>query len=121
MVELDSHPKILNCIPNILQNSDRLMLDAIPLDAEIKGAVWDLDPDSFPGPDGFPGSFFRRCWVIINSDVANKGFFSSDVDSGNLLETVIEVPALHGGDLWDEELVTHEDGCMCDDCAFGAC
>ena len=43
-----------------------------------------------------------------------------DVDSGNPLETVIEVSALYGGDLWDEELVAHEDGCVCDDCAFGA-
>ncbi|XP_042481037.1 uncharacterized protein LOC122061688 [Macadamia integrifolia] len=80
-VDLEYHPHIFNCIPNILQDHDWLMLDAIPSDDEIKKAVWDLDPDSSPGLDGFSGSFFRRCWMIINLDVCRvvKGFFSSGI------------------------------------------
>ncbi|XP_042484357.1 uncharacterized protein LOC122064658 [Macadamia integrifolia] len=48
-----------------------------------------------------------------------KGTYSGGA-SGNPLETVIEVPTLHRDDLWNDELVVHEDGCVCDDCAFGA-
>ncbi|XP_042501990.1 uncharacterized protein LOC122079520 [Macadamia integrifolia] len=48
---------------------DRGRLDGIPSDSEIKSAVWDLDPDSAPGPDGFPRAFYKSCWDIISSDV----------------------------------------------------
>ncbi|XP_042477770.1 uncharacterized protein LOC122059150 [Macadamia integrifolia] len=76
-VDLEDHPQIFNCIPRILQNSDQVMLDAIPSEEEIKRAVWDLDPDISLGPDGFTGAFFRKCWDIIHDDVyrAVKGFF----------------------------------------------
>ncbi|XP_042514311.1 uncharacterized protein LOC122088975 [Macadamia integrifolia] len=76
-VDLEDHPQIFNCIPKILQDSDQVMLDAIPSEEEIKRVVWDLDPDSSPGPDGFTGVFFRKCWDIIHDDVyrAVKGFF----------------------------------------------
>ncbi|XP_042515384.1 uncharacterized protein LOC122089759 [Macadamia integrifolia] len=87
-VDLEDHPHIFNCIPRILQDSDQVMLDAIPSEEEIKRAVWDLDPDSSPGPDGFTGAFFIKCWDIIHDDVyrAVKGFSSSGQTSrgGNL-------------------------------------
>ncbi|XP_042487646.1 uncharacterized protein LOC122067871 [Macadamia integrifolia] len=78
-VELEDHPQIFNYIPRILQDSDQEMLDAIPSEDVIKRAMWDLDPDSSPSPDGLTGVFFRKCWDIIHDDVyrAVKGFFSS--------------------------------------------
>ncbi|XP_042482198.1 uncharacterized protein LOC122062615 [Macadamia integrifolia] len=27
-----------------------------------------VDPDSSPGPDGFPGAFFKQCWEIVGED-----------------------------------------------------
>ncbi|KAL8529335.1 hypothetical protein ACS0TY_006664 [Phlomoides rotata] len=36
---------------------------------EIKRAVFDMDPSSSPGPDGFGGSFYQTCWDIIALDV----------------------------------------------------
>ncbi|XP_042521331.1 uncharacterized protein LOC122094799 [Macadamia integrifolia] len=80
-IELDTQPQIFNCIPNILHDPDRLMLDSILSDDEIKRAVWDLDPDSSPGPDGYSRAFFRTYWEVVNIDVcrAVKGFFSSGI------------------------------------------
>ncbi|XP_026459811.1 uncharacterized protein LOC113360521 [Papaver somniferum] len=47
------------------------MLDAISSAEEIKQTLFDMDPDSSPGPDGFTGSFYKSCWQIIQDDVVN--------------------------------------------------
>ncbi|XP_042501696.1 uncharacterized protein LOC122079360 [Macadamia integrifolia] len=77
---LTTHIDLLQCIPNVLEEWDRGRLDGIPSDTEIKGTVWDLDPDSAPGLDGFPGAFYKSCWDIISSDVckAIRWFFRTD-------------------------------------------
>lgn len=41
------------------------MLDCLPNLEEIKKAVFFLDKDSAPGPNGF----FTHCWDIIKQDV----------------------------------------------------
>lgn len=38
---------------------------------EIKEADWDMPTDKAPGPDGFPGAFYRLCWDIIKDDLLN--------------------------------------------------
>ncbi|XP_026459853.1 uncharacterized protein LOC113360569 [Papaver somniferum] len=45
------------------------MLDSVPSDEEIKNIVFNMDPESSPGPDGFSGCFYRSCWQIIHEDV----------------------------------------------------
>lgn len=44
------------------------MLTLIPSHEKIKVAVFNLNKESSPGPDGF-GGFFREYWSIINIDV----------------------------------------------------
>ncbi|VFQ88761.1 unnamed protein product [Cuscuta campestris] len=70
---------ILTFIPSLISSEDNMMLTAIPDLAEVKATVWDLDPDSTSGPDGFNGTFFRACWNIIYQDVltASQEFFLS--------------------------------------------
>ncbi|XP_042485983.1 uncharacterized protein LOC122066231 [Macadamia integrifolia] len=68
-VEVNNHLDILDSIPSVLNNEDRMMLDAIPSDYEIKVAIWDTDLDNSPSLDGFTGAFFRKCWVVIQMDV----------------------------------------------------
>ncbi|XP_026396889.1 uncharacterized protein LOC113291584 [Papaver somniferum] len=46
-------------------------MDAIPSLEEVKMAVFDLEADSAPGPDGFTGSFYRQCWDIVSRDIFN--------------------------------------------------
>ncbi|VFQ98696.1 unnamed protein product [Cuscuta campestris] len=68
---------ILPFIPPLISNEDNLFLTKLPDLAEVKATVWDLDPDSASGPDGFNGNFFRACWDIIQQDVltASQEFF----------------------------------------------
>ncbi|XP_042487307.1 uncharacterized protein LOC122067525 [Macadamia integrifolia] len=76
-VPVTDHLELLDSIPRLIDQVDLLNLDAIPGPNEIKRAVWDLDLDSSPGPDGFPGFFFRCCWEIISRDfeIAIRNFF----------------------------------------------
>lgn len=46
-----------NCIPNLAKEDDNDFLCKLPLAEEIKGAVFDLNGDGAPDPDGF-GRFF---------------------------------------------------------------
>ncbi|XP_043700054.1 uncharacterized protein LOC122650730 [Telopea speciosissima] len=78
-VEVSEHEEILNCIPRVLEEVDIFRLELVPCDSKIRAVVWTLDPDSTPGPGGFPGAFFRACWEVIGADVcsAARSFFSS--------------------------------------------
>ncbi|XP_026417116.1 uncharacterized protein LOC113312588 [Papaver somniferum] len=62
---------LLNVIPTVITDEDQLMLDAIPDSNEIKNTIFDIDPDSSPGPDGYSGIFYRNCWDIIKDDLVD--------------------------------------------------
>ena len=36
---------------------------------EIKVTIHSMPSDKAPGPDGFTGVFFKKCWEIIKEDV----------------------------------------------------
>jgi mannosylglycoprotein endo-beta-mannosidase len=36
---------------------------------ELKTAIDDMHAGKAPGPDGFIGGFYKKCWAIINSDL----------------------------------------------------
>ncbi|XP_026459208.1 uncharacterized protein LOC113359850 [Papaver somniferum] len=59
----------LDIIPKIITEEDQQKIDIIPEEEEIKAAIFDMDPESAPGPDGFSGIFFRSCWNIIKNDL----------------------------------------------------
>ncbi|XP_043705327.1 uncharacterized protein LOC122655174 [Telopea speciosissima] len=64
-VTIEAQPEILSCIPTVISKDDNDFLTAVLSREEIKVATFDLDPDSAPSPDGFPGAFYRSCWDII--------------------------------------------------------
>jgi len=68
---------LISTIPPLVTIQQNLALERIPGDEEIKAAVWQLDPTSAPGPDGFDGTFFRSCWDFVAWDVCSavKEFF----------------------------------------------
>ncbi|VFQ59730.1 unnamed protein product, partial [Cuscuta campestris] len=68
---------ILPYIPNLITETDNINLVQLPLEEEIKEAVWQLNPNSSAGPDGYNGEFFRHCWDIIKADIvsATQEFF----------------------------------------------
>jgi hypothetical protein len=36
---------------------------------EIKSALWDMDSNSSPGPDGFGSAFFKIKWDLVSNDI----------------------------------------------------
>lgn len=65
---------ILQCIPQLVSDNDTLM--SLPTLQEVKQAVWDLNPTSVAGPDGFLGSFYCRFWQVISLDVLKRQYMS---------------------------------------------
>ncbi|KAM0849493.1 hypothetical protein ACQ4PT_053710 [Festuca glaucescens] len=57
--------------------------------AELKMAVDDIPAEKAPGPDGFIGGFYKRCWHIIASDMlaALNHLYSLREDHWHLLNT----------------------------------
>jgi hypothetical protein len=49
---------------------------------EIDAIIKQIPSDKAPGPDGFNGLFFKKCWEIIKHDVYKfcHDFFDCDVD-----------------------------------------
>ncbi|XP_026436380.1 uncharacterized protein LOC113334256 [Papaver somniferum] len=56
---VDVSEELLDVIPSVITNEDQEMLDSIPTTEEIKKIVFEMNSDSAPGPDGFPGSFYK--------------------------------------------------------------
>ncbi|XP_057791433.1 uncharacterized protein LOC131008538 [Salvia miltiorrhiza] len=67
----------------------------IPYDEEITAAVHDMEASSAPGPDGFSGVFFHRCWDIVKEDtirVVRCFFLSSYLPNGCNANTLVLIP-----------------------------
>jgi hypothetical protein len=66
-------------IPNLITAEINSLLTLLPSHLEIKAAVFALNKDSAPGPDGFGAYFFQHFWDIIHLDVINAvlEFFTS--------------------------------------------
>ncbi|XP_043693090.1 uncharacterized protein LOC122643542 [Telopea speciosissima] len=50
---------LLAYIPSLVTDADNVILTAIPTDAKIRAAMFYLDPNNAPGPDGVPGTFYQ--------------------------------------------------------------
>ena len=56
---------IQRCIPNVVSEEDNTALYEIPDESEIKQAIFNLNPESAAGPDGYSGQFYQKAWEII--------------------------------------------------------
>lgn len=52
-----------------LDEQDNFYLDKLFTIEEIKEAVWDMETDIGPGPDGIPVTFYREFWDVIKDDL----------------------------------------------------
>ena len=77
-------------------------LDAPFSESEIFAAICQLPGDKSPGPDGFSGLFFKKCWPIIKQDVvvAANAIYNNRCSDLNLLNkaTIVLIPKKEGVD-----------------------
>ena len=62
---------IEDVIPSLITDRINNILTMIPSPEEVHTAVFSLNKDSAPGPDGFGALFFQTFWEIIKTDVLN--------------------------------------------------
>ncbi|KAL2453242.1 Uncharacterized protein Adt_49258 [Abeliophyllum distichum] len=76
-------------IPRLVSDEDNLQLNRIPTLAEVREAIFSIDPDSVAGPDGFSSHFFQECWDIISDDVFQAVL---DFFAGGIFREIISAP-----------------------------
>jgi len=85
-------------IPSLVTEAENHKLLRIPQSAEIKEAVFALNGDGAPGPDGFGGHFYQTYWDIVGRDVEHSvqdflqgGLLPNNINS-NLIVLIPKVP-----------------------------
>ncbi|KAL5567832.1 hypothetical protein UlMin_024407 [Ulmus minor] len=58
---------------------------------EIKKAVFEIDREKSPGPDGYTGAFFQDCWGILKNDMVKifEEFYRNGKVCGNMNHTFL--------------------------------
>jgi hypothetical protein len=83
-----------------LPTLDLASLDSPFSDEEIWRAICLLPQDKAPGPDGFTGHFFKKCWPTIRADVmaAINSFYNNRNRDLNLLNkaNIVLIPKKDG-------------------------
>ncbi|KAK4380914.1 hypothetical protein Sango_3020500 [Sesamum angolense] len=46
------------------------LISAAVTQTEIKEAIFDIDEDSAPGPDGYTSAFFKAAWPVVGEDIS---------------------------------------------------
>ncbi|XP_021760245.1 uncharacterized protein LOC110725081 [Chenopodium quinoa] len=79
------HPKVIE--EGVVLNTDQhaALCRRFGVD-DVKKALWSIDEDKAPEPDGFSSKFFKTSWEVVKEDLCKAvlGFF----DHGNLLKQV---------------------------------
>jgi hypothetical protein len=92
-------------IPNLVSDSVNALLTMLPSYEEIKNAVFSLNKDRAPGPDGYGAFFYQTYLEIIHQDVFNDvlQFFTSGWIMPNFnYNTLILVPKTQNADSIDQ-------------------
>ena len=90
---------LFDYVPRLVTEDDNAMLIKVPSDVEIRQAIFDLDPSSAAGPNGFNGTFYHFCWDLIKLDIcaAVQEFFRLGVIQKFLnLNLVVLLPKVKG-------------------------
>ena len=61
--------EMLKHIPKLISEEDNKFLNEPISLNEVKTALFSMNPDKSPGPDGFQAFFFQKCWDILGEDL----------------------------------------------------
>ncbi|VFQ90276.1 unnamed protein product [Cuscuta campestris] len=67
----DIYRHFLDAIPSLIDHRQNDYLMCLPTEEEIKLIIWEMDPNSAAGPDGFNITFLKCCWDFIKTDVVS--------------------------------------------------
>ena len=98
-------PPSLCSPPCLVSESQCASLCSPPSLDELKLVVFGLKPNSSPGPDGFTGIFFQKCWDIIKDDLLEGviDFFSgSDLPLGFSHTLLALIPKTQSPACWGD-------------------
>jgi len=87
-------------IPSLVSDAENQMLMSFPLPDEIKAAVFDLNADGAPGPDGFGGHFYQTFWDVVGNDVIQSVqafFLHGEVPPNINSNMIVLIPKTFGG------------------------
>ncbi|OMO70992.1 reverse transcriptase [Corchorus capsularis] len=90
---------ILDCVPQLVTREMNEELVKEISNDEIRDAVFQLGAYKAPGPDGFSGIFYQRCWNVIKKDVCEvvRSFFRSGRMLRELNRTdIVLIPKIKG-------------------------
>lgn len=66
---IDDFNNISSFIPSLVSPEDnKMLMSPFSLD-EVKRAIFAMNPDKAPEPDGFTPLFFQKCWDFVGQDV----------------------------------------------------
>lgn len=66
---LEQDSALVNEVPSLISDSHNHILEAEITNNEIKRALFAMEPDKAPRPDGFTASFLQFCWSIVEKDL----------------------------------------------------
>jgi hypothetical protein len=55
-------------IVQVSHEENELLVKAFTVD-EVREAIFQMEHNKAPGPDGFPAEFYQACWEIIKDDL----------------------------------------------------
>ncbi|CAH9104521.1 unnamed protein product [Cuscuta europaea] len=87
--------ELLQFIPKLVNDEDNVNLMKIPQEEEVNLAVWGLNQNGAPDPDGFNGKFFRKCWHILGVDLVKavqEFFMGISIPYGISSSVVVLIP-----------------------------
>lgn len=58
-------------IPKVSESMNEALTKVVSKE-EVREAIFSIDPDSAPGPDGMTGHFFQRYWDLIGDQVTGE-------------------------------------------------
>ncbi|XP_058776557.1 uncharacterized protein LOC131650867 [Vicia villosa] len=94
-VVLQDNGMIQGIIPSMVDAKTNDLLTLTPSAEEIHNAIFSLNADSAPGPDGFGAYFFQKYWDVIKLDVINavcSFFLQSWIPSNYDTNTIVLIP-----------------------------
>ena len=55
-------------LPKVITDTDNLELVKLPDLDEVNQALFAIDSNKTPGPDGFGAGFFKHYWLVVKND-----------------------------------------------------